>query len=190
MVIFKRMETRNLSPVIETNANGCEATSVIAASVNVSPVTPTISISGQDLVSSTSSGNQWYVNGNLIAGATASIYTPTQNGIYTVVVSDPNGCSSTSNSLVYSSVGVEQFTASTIQIYPNPFSESTTISLSGDISELSLSIFDELGREIKRIRVEKHLFAMDVNDLDNGVYFVHIVRGKNCSSIHKIMVQK
>ena len=38
---------------------------------------------------------QWYLNGNAISNATASVYTATQGGSYTVAVSD-NGCNATS----------------------------------------------------------------------------------------------
>ncbi len=57
--------------------------------------TPTISASGTTLTSSSAMGNQWYLNGNIITGATAQIYTATQNGNYTVIV---NGITSAPHS--------------------------------------------------------------------------------------------
>jgi hypothetical protein len=45
---------------------------------------PTITINGGILASSSSKGNQWFLNGNPIAGATAPFYKPTQSGSYTV----------------------------------------------------------------------------------------------------------
>ena len=45
------------------------------------------------LASSSSSGNQWYLNGTTINGANLSSYTTNQSGIYTVIVT-ANGCSS------------------------------------------------------------------------------------------------
>ena len=67
--------------------------------VNTTPSAPTIAQSGATLTSSVSSGNQWYLNGNLIPGATAQIYTATQNGTYTVAVTS-NGCTSAASSPV------------------------------------------------------------------------------------------
>ncbi len=48
-------------------------------------------------VSSAYSSFQWYLNGNLISGASSHNYTATQNGTYTVTVTNSNGCSGTSS---------------------------------------------------------------------------------------------
>ncbi|HEX8151471.1 MAG TPA: IPT/TIG domain-containing protein, partial [Thermoanaerobaculia bacterium] len=48
------------------------------------------------LSSSSASGNQWYLNGNPIGGATAQAYAATATGAYTVVVT--NGCPSAPSS--------------------------------------------------------------------------------------------
>ena len=56
---------------------------------------PTISVNGNLLTSSASSGNQWYYNGALIAGATSTSYTANVAGSYTVKLTAGN-CSATS----------------------------------------------------------------------------------------------
>lgn len=61
--------------------------------------TVTISISGNVLTSSATSGNQWYHNGIPIPGATGQIYTATQQGDYDVVITDGNGCEGISNTI-------------------------------------------------------------------------------------------
>lgn len=79
-----------------------ESSSSMDPCICTPPPTPTISgnssfCSGGNVVltSSASSGNQWYLGGSLISGATGSTYTVTTAGNYTVVVTS-NGCSSTS----------------------------------------------------------------------------------------------
>ncbi len=79
-----------------------ESSSSMDPCICTPPPTPTISgnssfCSGGNVVltSSASSGNQWYVGGSLISGATGSTYTATTAGNYTVTVTT-NGCSSTS----------------------------------------------------------------------------------------------
>jgi hypothetical protein len=70
--------------------------------VNPVPATPTISAGSATtfcaggsvtLTSSASSGNQWFVNGTPISGATATTYIATTAGDYTVTAT-ANGCSS------------------------------------------------------------------------------------------------
>ena len=64
--------------------------------MNPIPPTPTITPSGSTtacdsllLTSSSASGNQWYLNGNvLIGGATNQTYSATASGSYTVAVTE------------------------------------------------------------------------------------------------------
>ena len=83
---------------------GCATTSApTAVTVNPVPATPTITPGSAttfcdggtvSLTSSSASGNQWYRNGSLIAGATNQQYVATISGNYTTIVTT-GGCSST-----------------------------------------------------------------------------------------------
>ena len=85
--------------------NGCTSNQ---GSVNVvisdNPAVPAISggpltfCSGGNvtLTSSSATGNQWYLNGNPIAGATGQNYSATAAGNYTVTVTNAGNCSATS----------------------------------------------------------------------------------------------
>lgn len=59
------------------------------------PIAPSITANGNLLTSSASSGNQWYYNGALIAGATGTTYTANVPGSYTVKLTAGN-CTATS----------------------------------------------------------------------------------------------
>ncbi|HYC88132.1 MAG TPA: hypothetical protein VEO54_02885, partial [Thermoanaerobaculia bacterium] len=89
-----------------TNAAGCTTTSSPTL-VDVFPnaITPTISAGGPTtfcaggsvaLISSEASGNQWKLNGTPIGGATGQNFVASFSGSYTVVYTDPNGCSAES----------------------------------------------------------------------------------------------
>jgi hypothetical protein len=88
-------------------ASGCPSAPSAATAVTVNPIpaTPTITPSGQaalcngsvTLSSSSVTGNQWYLNGNPIGGATNQTYSATATGNYTVVVTT-SGCSSAASS--------------------------------------------------------------------------------------------
>jgi len=93
--------------VTVTNANNCTATSTgTGVTVNSSPtatITPTTTTtfcSGGSVVLNANSGTgltyQWSNGANPISGATASSYTATATGSYTVSVSFANNCSATS----------------------------------------------------------------------------------------------
>jgi hypothetical protein len=85
-------------------ANGCSSVQSTATTVTVDPLpaTPTITpatettlCAGGDvtLTSSSATGNQWYLNGNPIGGATSQQYAATAGGNYTVTVTS-TGCTS------------------------------------------------------------------------------------------------
>jgi len=83
------------------STNGCTDTSVASVvTVNALPTTPVITRNGSQLSSSSATGNQWFLNGSPISGATGATFTATQNGNYSVKVTNANGCSSTSSSIL------------------------------------------------------------------------------------------
>jgi hypothetical protein len=95
--------TASGSYTVVVTASGCSSTASAATVVTVNPIpaTPIIGTSGPTtfcaggsvtLTSSTASGNQWYLNGNPIGGATAQQYVATASGNYTVAVTT-SGCS-------------------------------------------------------------------------------------------------
>lgn len=86
-----------------SSANGCSAVST-PTTVSVLPTTTPVITStngqysfcqGQSLNLEATAGlsnYQWYLNNNIIAGATSATYTVTQTGSYTVSVQGSNGC--------------------------------------------------------------------------------------------------
>ena len=97
---------------------------------------------------------QWYFNGNLIGGATQSIYVPLQNGTYTVEVTSPEGCIVPfSTTLMDVSVNAQEQPVN-YSLYPNPFSTVTTLSIQSKkyTGDASLIITDLQGRQILEIR--------------------------------------
>src|SRR5206468_4851413 len=79
------------------------ASTAIAVTVNDVPATPTITAGSATtfcqggsvtLSSSSASGNQWFLNGAAISGATNATYSANASGSYTVQVTS-SGCPST-----------------------------------------------------------------------------------------------
>src|SRR4029453_13084915 len=101
-----------------TDGNSCTSAASAATSVTVNPLppTPTITPGGPTtfcaggsvtLTSSSASGNQWYLDGTPIGGATNQSYVATASGDYTTVVTS-SGCSSAPS------------TATTVTVNPIP----------------------------------------------------------------------
>lgn len=81
--------------VIVNYGNNCVMSSATTnIIVNQSPV-PVITLNNLIMSSNYITGNQWYLNGNPIVGATAQTYKIFKAGSYALVVSDTNGCQGT-----------------------------------------------------------------------------------------------
>src|SRR5665213_514734 len=133
--------------VTVSNVFGCIGSSSYTVTVFPLPPVPVITIHGDTLHSSASTGNQWYLN-NVLVGA-GQDYIVTQNGNYTVTVTDANGCTS-SSSIMATSVGINEIQnqLTSIIIYPNPNDGNFTLSCSNLTAMNSLfRIIDVLGNE-------------------------------------------
>ena len=170
-----------------TNAGGCTGNATTSATVTVTanPATPTITANGSTLTSSSATGNQWYLNGNAIPGATSQNYTVTQNGNYSVTVT-ANGCSSPS--AVYA-VGVEEISANnSVFIFPNPNNGNFTVSQNGNVQSISITVLNVLGEKIFETRTAASKTDINLSNQSNGIYFIQ-VKTKDKISNHKIIIQ-
>jgi len=179
-----------------TKSNGLSATSsVVHVTVNPIPGTPTITQNGNQLTSSSSSGNQWYLNGAIIPGATDQNFAPTTSGNYTVQVTMGNCKSSLSNEIVFvvtavpSINGLEEF-----KLIPNPSNGRFSIKIKlNTIKDVSFTISNMMGQKIYQSSVY-HLSGTQTKDiietsLSNGVYMLQTRIGKE-SFIQKIVIAR
>lgn len=182
------------------NAQGCESTTrvPVEAIINEVPETPDISIVGMILVSSSKTGNQWYLDGVAIEGANEIIYEITESGNYSVEVNNGT-CSARSIEIPMEIDAVTAIDNTTIgnendiQLYPNPVGNEP---LSIDLGE-SVNLFDELiiidnaGRAVETIKVNvdmSNTMTVNLNNLENGVYYINLV-GRDKHHVFKVLKQ-
>ncbi len=156
--------------VTGNNGTDCSATASIEIVVNQSPAIPTITLFNGSLVSSSSTGNQWYLNGNLIEGATNQILQFTELGSYTVVVSS-NGCSSTS-SVFDVEVSVEEI-MSNAMVFPNPATD--VINIKGLLPGTLFNLFDMRGQLVRTSTLNTDVMVVDIASLPSGIYTASFV---------------
>jgi hypothetical protein len=173
--------TTTYTITINNTAIGCSTNKTVTVNVNPLPATPVVSQVGNDLSSTTATSYQWYLNGGLIGGATAQLYTPSQTGSYTVEITDGNGCSSTSAPFSFVLTGMEDnYEAVQCSIYPNP--STGLIHLEGSIVEnniFELEIFNTFGKRVLQLANCK---IVDMSQFANGMYFI-IIRSEGESAV-------
>jgi len=145
------------------------------------------------LTSSAPAGNQWYLNGSIIPGATGQTYTVTVNGSYTVIVT-LNGCSSAaSDPVVITNVGINEINNKYgLTIFPNPNDGKFKISFNSKIkSNFKIEITDALGQQVynETITEFKGVYSKEMNlvDFGKGIYTITLTNAKN-ETYNKIIV--
>ena len=124
------VRTSGIFSAVGNTAGGCTGTSgEVRITFAPQPAQPAISQgtgTGGSIIltSSSTTGNQWYLNGAPIPAATAETYTissAVQNGIYTLVVAQGPCQSQTSAAVTVTFVGTKTSLATAgIMVYPNP----------------------------------------------------------------------
>jgi len=162
---------------------GCTASDCATIVVNTTPV---ITQNGSDLQTSSASSYQWYLDGNLLVGATSQTYTPLQNGNYTVLVTDISGCSATSLPFNVTWMGVNEIEQDNfIALYPNPANDKITIE-TAKFSQIQISnIHSQL---IKTLVTNGQKTKIDISSFPCGVYVVE-VKSEN-STVYKKFVKE
>ena len=146
-------------------SNGyCSRTSTpITITVNTAPVA-IIHWNGTQLFSPISFYSyQWYFNGVLIPGATGQYYTPTQAGLYYVMVGNENGCKSLSPNYNLLTLSINTIATPSLSIYPNP---TTGMLQVAEFKEGMLYVYNAMGQLI----IKQTEPLIDLSKQANGIY--------------------
>ena len=151
-------------------SNACESkafSNTVTLTINT---WPSIKAKGNSLYIGDYKSYQWYLNNVPIKGATSSSYTVTQNGAYSVFVTDDNGCIDISPQYIVNYAGTENTGSPNeeIKIYPNP---ATSIVHFDAPIKVSVSISNSHGKVLMH---KENAKVMDISKLPNGVYIIQV----------------
>ncbi len=173
--------------VVVTDENGCSDQDQVLVEIKPVPQTPTIIFNADTLFSDAEVGNQWYVDGVLIAGDTATFFRPTITGTYYTIVRE-DGCSSEkSNNIFVQLTNIIQSELNDIKIFPNPTEDFIKIE-TGNMGRYNLEITALTGQLILQEEVADPVYSVNLSEFTNGLYFVTI-RVKDHLTIRKIIKQ-
>lgn len=184
--------------VTVTDANGCTASSVSAATVATqSAIAPTITQSGNVIISSPAVSYQWQFNGNLLQGDTAQTLTITQSGSYLVYIVDANGCRGASVPNIFtftpdtthSHVGIQTLTADLgVKLYPVPNLGTFMVDMP-EYTGARLMIYDMYGKELYQQDITSSHQEVSGLGLSPALYVVRITCGSRMQTV-KMQVLK
>ncbi len=160
--------------------------SPVSQSFCINPPKPSISVSGTgaDLIftSSSSLGNQWFKDGELIPDAINSTYPAITEGAYTLQITIDDCQSVVSDEEVIVITGKTEKVNSNVNAYPNPVNEVLVVNLSQFQRDVQISIIKSDGKEVQRLtsRGGAELKIITEN-LNSGVYIMTLSDGNKMS---------
>lgn len=104
---------------------------------------------------------------------------PDGSYIFRVIATDPSGNTSRDSMIIEIknlSSGVNSvYPDQQVSIYPNPFSEESTLLVNRDLNNATLSLYDPLGREVKRTEnISGSSIKLQRGNLAPGMYFIKL----------------
>ena len=191
-------ETEGVYDVTLIAANSAGTNEILKADymdISFTPEQPGITVEDYELVSSADDGNQWYLDGEIIDGATAQNFAPITNGIYSLTVTQGTCVSDFAEEYAVMWVGVaEQFANKIVKIYPTPNQGRFTLEINTSTPDiLKMKVYDATNAIVyqeENIQVNGPFKnQIDLGQLSNGIYFM-VLEGSNQHYFQKVVIQK
>lgn len=122
---------------------------------------------------------QWYKGASLIGGATSTTYVATTSGNYKCrVTKTATGCYKNSNVIAVivsckegeGSIDIEN---NYLEIFPNPASETITITLNAATDHLELfEVLDATGKMVLTFNLENNQSVLNISNLASGLFYI------------------
>jgi hypothetical protein len=168
--------------LIATNAGGRDSVTFINyINVKAAPPTPDIKQHHDTLYCSTDpsyTSYQWYLDSNLISGATDTSLVITIGGNYNVQVSNENGCKIAVGINIV--LGIQNYANdNTISLSPNPVISSLDINLNKNIRDGVLDIYNVMGQKVYSRAFNGSSYSLSFDPgrgeaLSVGLYFLQV----------------
>jgi hypothetical protein len=166
---------------MHVRSSGC----IGAARVPVSLTKATITQNGVVLSSNFASGNQWYLNGVAIVGATGQTYTPLTSGIYRVdAVTANSGCISKSDDLsfVLPATGTGVGSDISLAVFPVPAGSQLNLAFIAKADgDLTISFKNSIGQtvytDVRQIKAGPYNTILNIGAIPDGIYFMQLTIG-------------
>jgi hypothetical protein len=124
---------------------------------------------------------KWFQNGVFIDSTNEGALLIPSNGVYSVVLTDLNGCEVMSNSIT-----IEDIEA--VSLFPNPVSGQTTIRIGIRYDAYwNYAIRDVSGRVLIAGISEQNTQSIDLSYLSKGQYYLHVQMNRDNEPISKVI---
>ncbi|OJJ23206.1 hypothetical protein BKI52_02290 [marine bacterium AO1-C] len=173
--------------------NACQRTSAIYDFNNIN-LSVSVTANGNTLTASVTDATlyTWFLNDNVISGATTSTYEATEAGIYKVrVVKD--GCPASSDGLSFTPTGVDETLSNRLQLFPNPVNDVLRLAFDHKLGQAKLQIVNTQGQVVQQLSKlsngSKFSTDLNVSRLPAGTYILQIILEDGRSAVKRFYKQ-
>jgi len=175
---------------MQLKSPGCASVTRQAATL----VKPIVTQNGTTLISNFTAGNQWYLNGKAISGATSQTYSPAQSGNYRVDITLSNGCVSQSDNFVYVVLSHNTDNDIGLAVFPVPANDLLNVVFAApSATTLSLSLINSAGQTDysakQTLAAGNFSTVVNVANLAPGTYVLKLLLGQK-SYTRKIIIDR
>lgn len=166
--------------VIASYSNACQRTSGL---VDFNNINLSVSISANDntLSASITDGTlyTWFLDGQIISGATSSTYQATQTGVYKVRVVK-NNCPASSPDFSFTlPTGIDKVLSKRLKLFPSPATHTLRLSFDHILGKAQFKILDAQGQVVQAFQKQsfnrQFQTNIQVNHLSAGLYVLQIL---------------
>lgn len=168
-----------------TDASGCSATSQINIQFLQTPAEPEILQNNNTLSVNSTDNVSWFLNNTLVS--TGNTFQPTENGQYVAIVTNSDGCSSTSEPYNFVITSINKYSFNNLTVYPNPADNFITINAKEGI--VNLNIIDVTGKILHAKKSASDKELLNISFLINGVYLIKAEYNNGETEYIKLMVK-
>lgn len=176
---------------MRVQSSGCASVERVAVALTKPIITQPSLIT---LSSSIATGNQWYLDGKIIDGATGQTYNPLQSGSYSVSVTVASGCTIPSDNFFFAlkALNPDKTTDIGLSTFPVPASKYLNVLFQTKSAEqLNMYLINSAGKivynVVKEIPAGDFSTSIDVSRQSAGTYIVRVLLGQKEYS-HKVII--
>jgi Ni,Fe-hydrogenase III small subunit len=171
---------------------GCTTNEQFEIEIRSIPVMPSIKrIASDQIVTTIKYDNyQWYRNGEELMGENKQSLRVNELGIYSVIVSNNENCSQTSEGYGFG-IPVNEENVSNqgvVKVFPNPTRDFVFIQINDNEDSHLLIVADALGNQLISQETNTNVVKLDISTLAPGNYFLNIFSGTTNETI--VIVKK
>ncbi len=186
----------NKSNPVSTFWQYADSTCKISPVISSDPGSGTTLCVGQTVYVN-ASGGITYSWSNGASGANITLH-PTTTTVYSVFVTNANGCTGTSSITLIvdtscTATGVSSIYPDPVQatIFPSPFNQSATLIMTGTGNlEQEMKIFDMLGKEVRNVKFSGQELKLDRGSMMDGIYLYKIISKDQVIAAGKFIIGK